>query len=249
MEITQATADEYDGIAETARQSFRASYGLSPRDIDHLVEGAFSPEALEARTDDPDRTVLVAAVDDEAVPTSGLAGFVEVDDEDTLQWLHVHPDARGRGVGSALVEHAKRSRDDAILDARLLVSANEGNRFLQKFGLYPTDDDVTVVAEQEFEETVFTDEWDAMDADQPVVAMPDEVTVDGETGWVQSESPITGTDAPFYPVYGAQRSADRLGFFCSRCGTTDVTADGTGRLECVECANTHRADEWDGAYL
>ena len=50
-------------------------------------------------------------------------------------------------------------------------------------------------------------------------------------------------------LYEREGDGARWGYFCSECASTDVSADGLDRLECGNCGNTHRADQWDDAYL
>ncbi|WP_267640928.1 GNAT family N-acetyltransferase [Haloarchaeobius amylolyticus] len=250
MDISPATTGDYGRLEETATRSFRASYSLSPRDIDRLTDGFFSATAVEERVESGGGDLFLAeeGVED---PAPDLSGFLELDGEGTLRWLHVHPHARGRGVGTALVEHAQDhlGRQSTPLTARLLDSAREGTQFLEQFGLYPTENESVVVGDSRFDETVYTTQGNSMNTSEPVVAVPDEISVDGWTGRVERDSAVSGTVAPFYPLSDAGGTDRHLGFFCSQCGTTDVTADGNGRLECTECGNTHRADNWDPAYL
>ena len=53
----------------------------------------------------------------------------------------------------------------------------------------------------------------------------------------------------FFSVYTADDHDEPYGYLCSQCASTDVTADGLDRLECGDCGNAYRVDEWDGSYL
>lgn len=250
MNVRPATADDCSGITETVERSLRASYTLSPREIDALVDGAFAGEELESRLDDSEYRLFVAEANDESAADTDLAGFVEVDDDGVLRWLHVHPSARGRGVGTALVDRVEDEleSESTPFTARLLEAAREGDQFLERFGLYWTGQTTVEVGGKSFDERVYSSEGDEMDASGPAHEAPGEASIDGETGTVHDDDAVSGTLGPFYPV--SDDDADRrLGFFCTQCGTTDVSASGNDRLECNRCRNVHRSDEWDAAYL
>ncbi|WP_135305024.1 GNAT family N-acetyltransferase [Haloarcula amylovorans] len=259
MNVRSATDDDREGIQETARRSFRASYSMSPQEIETILEADFSPENLSERiATGEDRLLVAEGVDDELVETSPV-GFAELDDEGSLRWLHVHPEARGRGIGHSLVEglQDELDGDSTQLTARLLESAREGNQFLQRFDLYQTDTETVEIGSMEFTMQVYTKQEDEQvqeekadeEADDPEVEIPDEVSLDGQQRSVDSDSELSGTRSPFYPVYDDADSEHRAGYFCSQCGSTDVTGDGLDRLKCNECGNTHRPDDWDSAYL
>ncbi|MBX0296204.1 GNAT family N-acetyltransferase [Haloarcula nitratireducens] len=259
MNVRPATVDDREGIRETAERSFRASYALSPQHIETIIETDFGPEELSDRIDTNGERLLVAeGGDDEAVETSPV-GFAELTDAGELRWLHVHPEARGRGIGHSLVEglQDELDGDSARLTARLLESAREGNQFLQRFDLYQTDTETIEIGSVEFtlqrytqqEEERIQEEKEDEEAGDPEVEVPDEVTFDGQQRSVDSDSELSGTRSPFFPVYDDAESEHRAGYFCSQCGGTDVTGDGLDRLKCNECGNTHRPDDWDPAYL
>lgn len=249
MNVRPATADDCSGITETVERSFRASYTLSPREIDAFVDGAFTADELESRLDDAEHRLFVAEANDESVAETDLPGYVEVDGDGVLRWLHVHPSARGRGVGSALVERVENEleSESTPFTARLLEAAREGDQFLERFGLYWTGRTRVDVGGESFDERVYASEGDEMDASDPAHEAPSEGSLDGETGTVHDDEAVSGTLGPFYPV--SDDDDRRLGYFCTQCGTTDVSASGHDRLECNHCRNVHRSDEWDAAYL
>jgi len=81
------------------------------------------------------------------------------------------------------------------------------------------------------------------------VTVPENVDVEGESLPVDREDAIPGRDAPFFRIYSDEDRESAYGYFCSECGSTDVSADGLNRLVCGECGNLRRADDWDGSYL
>lgn len=249
MNVRPTSEHDRSDVYEIAHRSFEASYALSPQDIELLLAEEFSPEALAERLDAPGGRLLVAESTD--MDEFDTVGFAEVDDEGTLQWVHVRPTARGRGAGTALVERVRDDLDaeSTPLTARLLESAREGERFLERFGLYRSENGTRTVDSREFTEQLYTTEGTDHDTAEPTTPVPDNVTVDGEAGSVDHGTEVPGTTAPFYLVYESDELDRRVGFLCSHCGTTEVAADSLDRVECTECGNLHRPDDWDAAYL
>lgn len=245
MEIRRAEAADHGIVEALARDSFRSSYALSPQQIDTVVEHEFGPDAFAARVEDPEEVVFVAEDDDDVRGVLTL----RTDEERTIRWLHVDPDARGEGVATELIERAVESGNGTPLSARVLEDAVEGGEFMERFGLERTGTDRTTIGEEEFSVTVFSEGHGTEDANEPTVAVPASVTVDGGDRPVDRERRIPGRNAPFFVVYSSAAREDRYGFLCSHCGSTDVAADGLDRVECGECSNIHLADEWDGSYL
>lgn len=253
MNVRPASEHDRTGIYETAQRSFEASYALSPQDIETVLENEFSPGAVGGRIDGPG-TLFVAETSEgseEFDTEADVLGFAELDADGVLQWLHVHPEARGRGVGTALVERVRDEleSESTPFTARLLEGAREGEQFLERFGLYWTGSTTRDVDGNELDEQVYTTEGTEQDANEPGITVPSSITVDGESRSVASREEVPGTAAPFYLVYEGDDHEQRVGFFCSQCGTVDVSIDSLDRLECNECGNTHRPDDWDSAYL
>lgn len=249
MDVRPARTDDRTEIGEVARRSFETSYSLSPLEIDTIVERVFSEAALTDRLDDPDALVLV--VEDEN--DDGVVGFAEAElgEGAALRWLHVHPDARGQGIGTALVERVREEFDDRDLPfvARALEAASEGSGFLERFGLGEHGTASLSFDGESFREQVYTMDASEDEANEPSVEVPETVTVGDEEVSLDRDERVPGTEAPFFPVFTDEEHEHRYGFFCSNCGSTDVSADGLDRLACNNCGNEHLADEWDGAYL
>jgi len=72
------------------------------------------------------------------------------------------------------------------------------------------------------------------------------LTDDGRILRVEQDEAERGTKGPFYVVY--TDTGNRWGFFCSNCRSPDTAVDAMGRIECNDCANRHRAEEWDAAH-
>ena len=246
MDLRAAAPSDAARIGEISAASFRASYSLSPDQIEALVEAAFSEDRLAERTEDPDALLLV--VEDEGT----VVGFVDVElgEAAAIQWLHVDPEHRGLGAGTALFERALAEARDRDLPAiaRVLAENEEGKGFPERFGLRRSGKaKLEVGSEDLFEEVYAEDGVLETVAGEPSVEVPETTTVGGETRRVDRTDESPGTDAPFFGVYGDDEA--HVGYFCSNCGSTDVGSDSLGRLECQECGNKHLADQWDAAYL
>jgi GNAT superfamily N-acetyltransferase/ribosomal protein S27AE len=251
MDIRPAEPDDRHRVREIASDSFRSSYSLSPQQIETILEDVFSEDALTDRIEDPDVLFLLAGHTGEE---DGVYGFIDVaaGTEGTIRWLHVDPDARGEGIATALFERVQEELRDSggtSLTARVLADAVEGGEFCERFGLERSGNSETRFGDEEYHVALFTEGSGTEDSNDPSVTVPETLSVDGTERPLDADAPIPGADAPFFPVYSEEGSDEQYGYFCSECGSTDVSADGLDRLECGECGNEHRADEWDGAYL
>lgn len=101
--LRPAAPGDTDRIVSVWRAAVEATHHfLSPTDIDGYAErlpGEFLPQVA----------VEVAEMDGEVVGFSGIAGS-------RLEMLFVHPDAHGRGVGSALIRSVLDSLGTVELD-------------------------------------------------------------------------------------------------------------------------------------
>jgi len=77
----------------------------------------------------------------------------------------------------------------------------------------------------------------------------DEVTAPGgATVYVDPTEAERGSKGPFFVVYADADRTTRWGFWCTNCETLDTAVDSMGRIECNECRNLHKAEEWDAAH-
>lgn len=249
MELRSATTDDADAIRDVAGRSFRASYSLSPRDIEDLVEDQLTDDALAERIEDGESVVLVAEDEDEIV---GYVDGERTDDTAELRWLHVAPEDRGRGAGTELAERARSELadgDDSEVRLRVLSENSEGEAFADQLGFERVDQREVEFGGETYVEHVYSNEAaetdTGNDSNEPSIDVPDTVTVDGEELTVTDDE-VPGDRSPFYVI---TRDDERYGFLCSNCGNTDPAADGMDRVKCPECGNLHRPDQWDGSYL
>ena len=249
MNVRPAESDDREQISAITRDSLQSSYSLSPEQIETILEEEFDDTALTDLLDDVDTTVLVA--EEPVDGTETVRGFitVEIGPEATIRWLHVDPTARGEGAATALLERVREQYAEKPIAASILDEAVEGGDFLKEFGLKQGDHDQILVGGEEFAVTMFTEGQSTETPSEPTVAVPESVTVDGEERFVDQDDSVPGNQAPFFTVYNAADEEEAYGYFCSQCGSTNVSIDGLDRLECGECGNTHLADEWDDAYL
>ena len=71
---------------------------------------------------------------------------------------------------------------------------------------------------------------------------------DGETLYIQRAEGRRGEKGPFFVVYSDESAEQRWGFYCGNCGTFDNAVDSMGRIQCNECSNRTKAEEWDAAH-
>ncbi|MXR42622.1 GNAT family acetyltransferase [Halobaculum sp. WSA2] len=57
-----------------------------------------------------------------------------------------------------------------------------------------------------------------------------------------------GSKSPFYHVYADEAGETRWGYFCGNCETVNNAMDSMGRIECNECGNMRKPEEWDAAH-
>jgi len=70
---------------------------------------------------------------------------------------------------------------------------------------------------------------------------------DGETLYLSS-STEKGNKGPFRIVYVDAEGTRRWGYFCMNCESFDTAVDSMGRIQCNQCSNFHKAEEWDAAH-
>lgn len=71
---------------------------------------------------------------------------------------------------------------------------------------------------------------------------------DGRTLYVDREEAEKGEEGPFFVVFADREGERRWGYFCGHCETFNNAMDSMGRIQCNECSNFKRPDEWDAAH-
>lgn len=250
MGTRYATESDCDRIKAIAERSFRASYALSPEDIEGIVEQEFAVETMASRLEDEQENVVIVAEQDDSI-----LGFAEArvtnDDRGEVVWLHVDPPERGNGAGTELFERAVaelRERSVAAVRATVLAQNQEGGEFFENFGFETTDQIEREFGSKTLHMDVFRDTRSEHTADDDVVHDDEEVIVDGEPRYIDSDASIPGDEAPFLIVFQEPQREERYGFYCANCGSVTDSVDGVGNVVCDNCGNVHRPDEWDSSY-
>ncbi|PSQ06528.1 GNAT family acetyltransferase [Halobacteriales archaeon QS_6_71_20] len=57
-----------------------------------------------------------------------------------------------------------------------------------------------------------------------------------------------GSKGPFLHTYADDDGEVRWGYLCSNCETVNNAMDSMGRIECNECGNIRKPDEWDAVH-
>jgi len=73
-------------------------------------------------------------------------------------------------------------------------------------------------------------------------------TPSGERVYTDRSRAERGADGPFYVVFADEAGESRWGFRCGNCGSLDTAMDTMGRIQCTECGNLRKPDEWDAAH-
>ncbi|ESP89255.1 GNAT family N-acetyltransferase [Candidatus Halobonum tyrrellensis] len=165
--VRTAEPEDGDRVHELVESAMTVSYALSPDQIETILETEYGEEAFEEKLNDETAVLFVAELDDQVV------GVIDgtVDGEGTVRRLHVDPEQRGRGVGTALVERAVSEMHDRGADPlrALVVTANtESGDFLTTFGFARTDEREVDVGGIDLVEEVYTE--GAEEADDEAVS-------------------------------------------------------------------------------
>lgn len=250
MEVRDATADDFEAMRRTAAASMHESYDsfLDPETIDAALGEWYGADTLAAQIEADGALLYVATEDDEVV------GFVQAEVvsknpvEGRVLWLHVHPDARGDGVGSRLFVRAQEAlvdRDADRITGVVLAGNDIGTAFYEGHGFARAGERVVEVGDESYAEAIYV-QSDAGETDWETL---DEYDVDGRSVYVSYSEADRGSKGPLYTAYSDPERDRKYGYFCGACHSFEVSMDPMGVLECNHCENRRKATRWDASYL
>jgi len=265
QQIDRITAEEFDEEALAAKIDSEET----------VVRVAESGDIVAGTTGDGPETGEAASEIDEAGEETTVVGYVEGRIEEPwgeLEWLFVDPEHRGKGIGEQLFETASktlRASGAEKLRGTTLEANAEGQEFFERFGLEPAGDRGVELGEESLVLTVYADPSADVEAAESVqdeetedeTALPGTKTAggtvtaetaDGRQLYLARDEHESGEEGPFFVTYTDADHAERFGYYCSNCGSVDVTMDSVDRIECRECGNAHASrssESYDGSYL
>ncbi|MFC7097568.1 GNAT family N-acetyltransferase [Halobaculum marinum] len=251
MDLRDATTEDVDGIRETALASLTASYGhaLSEDLLADAVETWYDAEEVAENLTGEDAVFVVAVEDGDVV------GFVQSylsrrrEPVGELDWLHVHPDHRGKGIGDDLLHRAETELLELgaeRIEGRVLDANEAGAEFYEGEGFTDIGERRVEIGGEPFVEHVFA-RFPAGGGEQ--VLTEARVMEDGQQVYVAYDEADRASIAPFYATYDDRERTERMGYICGNCGSFHVTVDTMDRVQCADCGNKRKASRWDAAYL
>lgn len=271
--VRDVESADAERVRELVESSMTSDYALSPGEIESIVDAEFDPETLRERLEDDDVVAFVAEIDDDG--ESVVAGFVEAStavEGGAVRWLHVDPERRGEGVGTALFERILSALAERGVDspaALALAENTSSGAFFEEFDFEKTDEREVDFGGQTTVEYVFVegasdegsgatdtaadaaDEGDAESApDLDATDLPDTVTAaDGKTVHLGDER-LPGSEGGFVETFVDADRSEQHGYYCLNCESTDVSMDSMEQIRCSNCGNTRKPDEgYDASYL
>ncbi len=249
MDIRDATADDIDAIRSVARESLIASYehAVDEALLDEAVDEWYAADDLGDDVGEDDTVFPVAVVDGEIVgfAESYVVGRRERVGE--IDWLHVHPDHRESGIGSALMERVEselREADVDRIEGRVLADNEAGTAFYEREGYEIGDERRVDIGGETFDEL----EYQKQIGPRAGISEGTYETDDGETVFVAFDESDRGSHAPFYVAYTDPDRERRYGYFCGNCEGANIAIDTMDRMECLDCSNRRKPTRWDAAY-
>ena len=268
MNLRRPEAADIGRIMEVAESSMTTSYRLSPQQIEAVSHDQFGEERLTQQIDSSEAVLFVAEITEET-DEPVIVGFVEGTLDEPwgeVNWLFVDPEHRGEGIGTRLQETVTETlREEGAEHIRMaILEANtEGDQFLEQFGFEHTDERRIEVGDESLVEHVYTDpsvdvepSEETDDADMPdtetYTGSTTATTEDGTQVFIADEEEESGTEGSFFVTYTDEEHTEKLGYYCSNCGSLETSVDNMDRIECSNCGNTHasRSEEaYDDSYL
>lgn len=265
--VRSAESGDVERLREIARSSMTTSYAMSPDEIRVIVEEEFNEETLREEIDTAEVGPFVAEVD------GVLAGFVDIASDgelSTIQWLHVDPERRGLGVGTALFERAvSEIEDDGGEPRAITLSSNTSSgAFFERMEFERVEERQTELAGVDVVEYVYAEEGAEDPADSGSatseeadgdaesttdiedVDLPEEISTEEDETVYPGEELIGGSEGPFVATYSDEGLTEEYGYYCLNCESTDISMDSMDRIQCENCGNSFRPGEmYDASYL
>lgn len=242
MKLRTGTGADRERIAEIAERSLETSYSLNPRTISGAVEEWYGPASFAERLEEDELLILVA--EDDGEPVAFSETLVTEGGQGDLLWLHVHPDARGRGIGKELFEHTRDRLQEAgaeYLRGRVLSDNQTGASFYEERGFERVDEEKIEIDGEQYFQYIY------LDADSKRIQSV--VTDDGDVVYVDLLDEDVGSEAPFKSVFSDPKRESRYGYYCSNCDSLATAMDAMGQIQCTDCGNTRKATRWDASYM
>lgn len=258
--IRPVESDDAERLRELVDSSMTTSYALSPNDIDAILQSDYLEETLFDPSDDSETVVYVAELDG---VLAGVASATFDSDDAAIRWLHVDPERRGAGVGSALFERLAEEFEERGSDQKravALAANTTAGAFFERFGYGKVDERQTEIGGRETVEYVYQEgaeeESDEMPSDDPAAEQeevpdyPDNVTgEDGEELFL-GEDAFLGTEGHLVPTYTDADRSEEYGYYCLNCESIDVSMSSMDRIRCANCGNTRKpGTDYDDSYL
>ena len=141
--VRAAEPEDAPAIRDVAVRAWWATYAgrMLDETIERFLAVAYSEERIGVRIERHE--VLVAGVASEGRPWPAVAAFAEVavhDDHLQLVSIYALPEARGRGLGTALVEAVVAAHPDDDLAADVLLDNELAEPFYRARGFVPGDE-------------------------------------------------------------------------------------------------------------
>lgn len=254
-----------------AQSAMTTSYKLSPKQIETVMEEQFGEERLAQLADDEDSDVLVAEGEsrDGSATVVGVVVGGREGNAGEIRWLFVDPEHRGEGIGTRLfenVEEALRDRGVEYVQATALEANTDGAQFFERFGYERTDERQIEMGDESLKEYVYTEQSavdstadsarTGGDSEYPDAELDDgeltATTDDGQRVYVDRDADRSGDEAAFLEAYLDDAYTEQFGYYCTNCGSLNVSMDNMERIECEECGNTNASrssEEYDDSYL
>ncbi|MFB6068575.1 MAG: GNAT family N-acetyltransferase [Halobacterium sp.] len=248
MEIRETTGEDVEAIRSIADASLGETYSgaLGADVVDAAADEWYAEDRVADRFASDRVAYLVAEEDGDVVAFS--ESELDGDAAAAIEWLHVHPDHRGEGVGVALLEKTEAvllERGANRIEGRVLAANQRGNEFYQDHGYVRTGARSLDISGETYTENLYV-KLPESEAEPELLERRE--TEEG-TLWVAFDERERGSKAPFYTTYRGEDREDRFGFYCSNCESVDTSMDAMGRVECADCGNKRKATRWDAAYL